>query len=531
MKKRLIALVLAMVTVLSLLAGCGGGASSTAAPAPASGASGSTAAPAEVGGNVPATSTKDTLIVAVPDAPIHLDPQIQASIASYRVTTQIFDRLLSLDNEMNMVPGLAESWDVVDETTTRFHLRDDVTFHDGEHMTAEDVKYSLERCIASDGVNYNYLIISEMNIIDDYTIDIVTKEPFNALLYRLTLDAASIVSKKSAEELGDGFNDAPVGAGPYKFVSWDLAGDVVLEAWPEYYKGEAPVKTVIFRAIPEALNRTIGLETGEVDLAYDLAITDLENVRANDALKVEEVVSNTVWYLGFNTKMETLSDAKVRQAIAYAVNPQDVIDIVFSGEATLPGNTMLVPHIFGSAAPAEQYNQDFDKAKALLAEAGYPGGFSTTLWCADSQVMRDIAVVLQDHLRQIGITVEVKSMEQGTYYDETGKGNQDLFILSKTSIDPDSMLRAMYHSDAFGLSGNRSFWATDEVDKLIDDASTTTDSAEAEKLYAQVQEIVAGELPLYPLAIEHLYCGMQANVEGFGVYPGKSHFIYGTYFT
>lgn len=429
-----------------------------------------------------------------------------------------------------MVPGLAESWEVLDETTTRFNLLDDVTFHDGEHMTAEDVKYSLERCIASDGVNYNYLIISEINIIDDYTIDIVTSEPFNALLYRLTLDAASILSKKSAEELGDGFNDAPVGAGPYKFVSWDLAGDVVLEAFPDYYKGEAPVKNLIFRPIPEALNRTIGLETGEIDLAYDLAITDLENVRANDALKVEEVVSNTVWYVGFNTQKDILNDAKVRQAIAYAINPQDVIDIVFSGEATLPNNTMLVPHIFGSAAPAEQYTQDFDKAKALLAEAGYPDGFSTTLWCADSQVMRDIAVVLQDHLRQIGITAEVKSMEQGTYYDETGKGNQDLFILSKTSIDPDSMLRAMYHTDAFGLSGNRSFWSTPEVDEKIDLASTTTDSAESEQLYKEVQEIVAEEMPLYPLAIEHLYCGMQSNVEGFGVYPGKSHFIYGTYF-
>lgn len=528
MKKRWTALALTLVLTLGLLAGCGGQSGSSSAAAPA--ASGSTAAPGSSAGS-PATSTKDTLIVAVPDAPSYMDPQIQASIATYRVTTQIFDRLVSLDNDMNLVPGLAESWEVEDETTTVFHLRDDVTFHNGEHMTAEDVKFSLERCIASDGVNYNYLIIESMEIIDDYTLKIKTKEPFNALLYRLTLDAASILSKKAAEEMGDKFNENPVGAGPYMFKSWDLAGDVVLEAFPDYYKGEAPVKTLIFRQIPEALNRSIGLETGEVDLAYDLVITDLETLRQNEKLKVEEVVSNTVWYLGFNCEKPAISEEKVRQAIAYAVNPQDVIDLAFSGVATLPNNSMLVPHIFGSAPPKEQYSQDIEKAKALLAEAGFPDGFSTTLWCSDSQIMRDIAVVIQDQLRQIGVTAEIKATEQGSYYNVTGEGQQDLFILSKTSIDPDSMLRAMYHTEAFGPSGNRSFWATPEVDAMLDEASTTTDQARSEELYAEVQEAVAQAVPLYPLAIEHLNAGMQANVDGFGLYPGKSHYIYGTYFS
>lgn len=229
---------------------------------------------------------KDTLIVGVPDAPVYMDPQIQASVASYRVTTQIFDRLVALDSNMKLVPALAESWEVENETTTVFHLRKGVKFHNGEEMKAEDVKYSLERTIASAGVNYNYLIISDIVIVDDYTVKIVTSKPFNALLYRLTLDAAAILSKKAATS-GQDFNAHPVGAGPYKFVSWELGGDVVLEAFPDYYRGEPKVKTLIFRQIPEALNRSVGLETGEIDLAYDLAITDLDKVKGNKNLALQ----------------------------------------------------------------------------------------------------------------------------------------------------------------------------------------------------------------------------------------------------
>ena len=359
-----------------------------------------------------------TLIVAVPDAPSYMDPQVQASIGTYRVTTQIFDRLVSMDTEMNLVPGLAESWDVEDEKTTVFHLRKGVKFHNGEEMTSEDVKYSLERCIASSGVNYNYLIIDNIEIIDNYTIKIITKEPFNALLYRLTLDAASIVSKKAATS-SEEFNKHPVGAGPFKFVSWEMGGDVVLEANEDYYKGAPKIKKLIFRQIPEALNRAIGLETAEIDLVYDLVITDLDMLMENEMITVETVPSTTVWYLGFNVQKEPLDNVLVRQAVAYGLNTQDVIDIVYNGVASPAHNTMLPPRLFGYAPDTVEYPYSIEKAKEVLAEAGYPDGFVTTLWCSDSQVMRDIAVVVQEQLRVIGISAEIKTVEAGNYYAMT----------------------------------------------------------------------------------------------------------------
>ena len=480
------------------------------------------------GGDISSESGDESLIVALPEPPTYMDPQIQASTVTYRVTTQVFDRLVHLDYDMNIVPALAESWEVEDEKTTVFHLRKGVKFHDGEEMTSEDVKYSLERCIESNGVNYNYLIISDIIIEDDYTIKIVTKEPFNALLYRLALDAASIVSKKAATS-GDDFNANPVGAGPYKFVSWDLGGDVVLEAFPDYYKGEPKVKKLVFRAVPEAINRTIGLEANEVQMAYDLAVTDLDKIKSNDKLSLKEATSTTVWYLGFNTEKENLDNKMVRQAIAHAINMEDFIKIVFNDVATPAKNTMLVPMLFGYSDNVKQYNYDLSKSKELLEEAGHPNGFDTTLWVADNQIQKDASVVIQDQLRQVGININIKTMDQGNFYSATGKGEHDLFFLSKTSVDPDSMLRAMYHTEAFGLSGNRSFWATEEVDSMLDKASTTTDENESKELYKNIQDIVAEELPILPIAIEHINVGINSEVKGFELFPGKSHYIYETY--
>lgn len=325
MKKRVFALFTAMFLLCGMLAGCG--------------PTGSSSTTSDGAGD---TGTKDTLIVAIPESPTYMDPMVQASIGTYRVTTQMFDRLVMMDTDMNLVPALAESWEVIDDTTTVFHLRQGVKFHNGEEMTSEDVKYSLERCIANPGVNYNYLIIDSITCDDDYTVTIKTSAPFNALLYRLSLDAASIICK-SADTSAEEFNKNPVGTGPFKFVSWELGGDVVLEAFEDYWGGAPAVKRIIFRTIPEALNRTIGLETGEVDLAYDLGITDLESLEGNESITTLTSPSTTVWYVGMNVQKAPFDNEKVRQAIAYTLDPQGYIDLVFGGEATPANYTMLPP--------------------------------------------------------------------------------------------------------------------------------------------------------------------------------------------
>ena len=424
MKKRVFALFTAMFLLCGMLAGCGPtGSSSTTTDGSDDGA-------------------KDTLIVAIPESPTYMDPMVQASIGTYRVTTQMFDRLVMMDNDMNLVPGLAESWEVIDDTTTVFHLRQGVKFHNGEEMTSEDVKYSLERCIANPGVNYNYLIIESITCDDDYTVTIKTSAPFNALLYRLSLDAASIICK-SADTSAEEFNKNPVGTGPFKFVSWELGGDVVLEAFEDYWGGAPAVKRVIFRTIPEALNRTIGLETGEVDLAYDLGITDLESLADNASVTTLTSPSTTVWYVGMNVQKAPFDNEKVRQAVAYALDPQGYIDLVFSGEATPANYTMLPPSVDGYVSDCSDYSCNVEKAKELLALLIDRQGLSMTngeieafLWeeLHSPQYLQTLFYSLRKTLRGIGFEDLLIRTRNHTSID-VSKLHCDLYEFLKGSAD------------------------------------------------------------------------------------------------
>lgn len=471
---------------------------------------------------------RSSIVVAVPEPPVYLDPHIQTSTATYRVTTQIFDRLTFMDEKLQIQPMLAESWDIIDDRTTQFHLRSGVKFHNGEPLTAEDVKFSLERCMASDGVNYNYKIIESVDVVDDLTVVVKTKTPFNAMTTRLSLDAASIVSKKAVEEYGDDFNTHPVGTGPFKLSSWSIGGDCVLVANEDYWAGASPIKTLTFRTIPEAINRTIGLETGEVDIAYDIDAVDKETIEGNEGLKLLSSPSCRVVYLGSCVNNEILSDVNVRKAIAYAVNKQDFVDIVFGGDADIAHNTMLCDMLFGYAPDTVSYDTDLDKAKELLAQAGYPDGFDITLTVMDTQEYQTAAVVIQAQLKEIGINVTVESMDNASFLQYVAEGNQALFLYEKVASDTDSMLRTQYHTDSLGLGGNRHFWTDPRVDEMLDQASSSLDDEERKELYTEIQTIAADQVPLYPLAIPYLYIGTQADIQGLKVHPTNSHIIYGT---
>lgn len=471
---------------------------------------------------------RDTVVVAVPEPPVYLDPHIQTSTATFRVTTQMYDRLTQMNENLQIVPMLAESWDVIDEYTTEFHLRPNVKFHNGETMTAEDVKFSLERCMASDGVNYNYKIIESVDIIDDLTVTVKTKTPFNAMPTRLSLDAASIVSKKAVEEYGDDFNTHPVGTGPFKLSSWSIGGDCVLTANEEYWAGASPIKTLTFRTIPEAINRTIGLETGEVDIAYDIDAIDKATIEENEKLNLLSSPSCRLVYLGCCVKNEILSDVRVRKALAYAVNKQDFIDIVFGGDADMARNTMLCEMLFGYKPDTVSYDTDLEKAKALLQEAGYPNGFEITLTVMDTQEYQTAAVVIQSQLKEIGVNVTVESMDNASFLQYVAEGKQALFLYEKVASDTDSMLRTQYSTESLGLGGNRHYWTDPKVDEMLNKASSSLDDTERQNLYTEIQTIVADEVPLYPVAIPYLYIGTQADVTGLNVHPTNCHSIYGT---
>ena len=502
MKKRVFALFTAMFLLCGMLAGCGPtGSSSTTTDGSDDGA-------------------KDTLIVAIPESPTYMDPMVQASIGTYRVTTQMFDRLVMMDNDMNLVPGLAESWEVIDDTTTVFHLRQGVKFHNGEEMTSEDVKYSLERCIANPGVNYNYLIIESITCDDDYTVTIKTSAPFNALLYRLSLDAASIICK-SADTSAEEFNKNPVGTGPFKFVSWELGGDVVLEAFEDYWGGAPAVKRVIFRTIPEALNRTIGLETGEVDLAYDLGITDLESLADNASVTTLTSPSTTVCYVGMNVQKAPFDNEKVRQAVAYALDPQGYIDLVFSGEATPANYTMLPPSVDGYVSDCSDYSCNVEKAKELLAEAGYPDGFTTTFVCPTSGSGNMFPQIMNEYIQkcaeEVGIHIELDMSESERVWDVMKVGFKDEYAdVGALNTSFYTMFPNVFQKFAgTGGSFNTGKYSNPEYDACIEAAYAATDEAESTQQFIEAEKIFTEELPWVIVCNDRNLRVLAPNVQNF----------------
>lgn len=280
--RRKIYLVLATLLSLFLFVSCGGSKEETAA------------------------KEKDTIIIANGADAKSLDPHATNDAPTSRVTVQIYDRLVEQDDNMDIVPSLAESWEQPDGKTTIFHLRKGVKFHNGEEVKASDVKFSLDRMKASPQVSHIIGTVDNIEVVDDYTVKITTSEPFGALLNHLTHPTAAILNEKAVKELGDSYGQNPVGTGPYKFVSWQSGDKIVLEANPDYFLGATPIKNAIFRPVTEASNRTIGIETGEIDIAFDIEGLDREKLKTDDSIVYLEEPSFGIDYIGFNTRKAPL---------------------------------------------------------------------------------------------------------------------------------------------------------------------------------------------------------------------------------
>lgn len=463
---------------------------------------------------------KDTLIVAQGADARTLDPQKAIDTPSVRVYQQLYNQLIKKDEKMQIIPDLAEKWDIVDLKTTIFHLRKGIKFHNGEILTAEDVKFTLDRMKEQPTVSFLIDEIEKTEILDENTVKVVTKRGFGPLLNHLSHPGASILNKKAVLEKGDSYGQHPIGTGPYEFVEWQSGDRVTLKAFKDYYQGEAKIKNIIMRSIPEGTNRTIALETGEVDIVYDVEPVDIDKIKENKKLKflMEPSLGNS--YLGINTTKKPFNDIRVRQAMAYAINVKDIIEVAYKNTAT-PANSPIGAKIPGYNKDAKQYEFDKEKAKQLLSEAGYPNGFKTSIWVNDNIIRKDIATILQDQFNSIGIEVSIETLEWGAYIDRTARGEHDMFILGWVTVtgDGDYGLYPLFHTSAHGRPGNRAFYSNTKVDKLLDLARTSIDQDERNKAYQEVQKIVQEEVPIITMVNTDQNVGMQNYISNFVLHP------------
>ena len=479
------------------------------------------------GADAGASTGKDTLVIAQGADAKSLDPHASNDNPSSRIRVQIYDRLMDLDDNGVPQPMLAESWERPDDKTIIFHLRKGVKFHNGDEMKASDVKFSLERALASPEVSHILAGINGVEVIDDYTVKVTTEKPMAAILNNLSHITIAILSERATKEAGDKFGQNPVGSGPYKFVSWQSGDRVTLEAFPEYWQGEAPVKNVVYRNIVEETNRTIGLETGELDIIYDIQGLDKNKLRDDERFVLIEGPQVSMTYLGFNMKKAPYDNPKVREAISYAIDQKPIIDTVFLG-AGEAGNSIIGPNVWGYY-DVEKYTQDIEKAKALLAEAGFPDGFKAKIWVNDNPVRRDTAVILQDQLKQIGIDLTIETVEWGAFLDGTARGDHEMFLLGWGTVtrDPDYGIYELVSTSTMGSAGNRSFYSNPTVDKLLEEGRTELDPEKRKAIYKEIQEIIRKDIPMYMIIYPLQNVVTQKNIKNFKLDPANSHKIYG----
>jgi peptide/nickel transport system substrate-binding protein len=467
----------------------------------------------------------DDLIIAQQADPKSLDPAATNDVYSNNVNLNIYDRLFDLTPEMTIENNLAEGYQQLDMLTLQVKIKKAVKFHNGDELTAEDVKFSIERAAKAPGAMTYFGDVDHVDIVDPYTINIVTKKPFGPLFNALTNWSGSILNKKHIESAGNQAFFQPVGTGPFKFDSWKTGDRLVLRANKEYHRGAPGVETAVFRTIPEGTNRAIALETKEIDISVTLEPVDIPLVKAKDYLNLYHTSSVGLTYLGFNCEKGPTSDVRVRQAVCYAIDLPSIIENALNN-LYLPASTVMAPATMGYNDKILFPKRDVEKAKKLLEEAGYKDGLKLRVWTNGVQTRQDAAIIIQDQLKEVGIDLTIEILEWSAYLDRLGKAEHDMFILGTPgSTDPDGILYPLFNSANKGTAGNYSFYNNSKVDELLNKGRETVDQAERLKYYLEAQEIIVFERPMLPLGLPPILVGTQDYIEGFYAYPIFVHFF------
>lgn len=471
-----------------------------------------------------------TINVAIGADPVTFDIHRTNDQPTSQVSRQIYDTLVVQTEELELVPGLAESWEQTDDVTWVFNLREGVKWHNGDPFTAHDVVWTYDRSINLPSTTSYLLgdIVNDITALDDHTLQLTLDYPYAPLLNNLAHSALGIMNEAAVTAAGDDYGTAVVvGTGPFKFESWTTADRLTLSRNDNWWGGEVKPAEVVFRPIPDNTVRAIELETGGVDIAYVLAPSDARRVEGMPYLHLSAVETLSTAYIGFNFQKEPFDNPLVRQAINHAIDVDLIAETVYTGQA-VRANSPISSRVFGANTELEPYEYNQELSKELLAEAGYPDGFSTTLWTNDNPLRVQIAEIVQAELLNVGINLEVEVVEWGTYLDETAAGLHDMFILGWVSVtgDADYGLYALFHSSQFGDPGNRTFYANDRVDELLDAGRRAVDPAEREAIYFEAQEIIREDAPWLFLIVTTEEHGVHNDVTGFVPHPAGHHRLY-----
>ena len=437
---------------------------------------------------------ENTLVAATIDMPVNMDPAFAELYASMQVYQHIFAKVVEIDVDYTIHPNIAQSWTQDSETAWTFELVRDATFHNGDGVTAHDVKYSIDRVLDPEVGASNAVFIApitSVEVVDDYTVRIHVEEGWGGLLPALAA-VGDVVSQRAIEEADPRLE--PVGAGPYRFVDW-VQGDHVLLARHEGYHRDAPYfDCVEMRAVSEDVVRQTGLVTGEYDWIEQVPLQRAEALKDDPSIGFHEGGPYLPDIVLFNNSRAPFDDVRVRQAVAWALDRQTIADIVFFGQAVPATEAIsdLSPMFTGIDPYAD--GPDLERARALIEEAGATG--ARVVFAGQPQVATAFRTgqLMQEQLRQIGLEVEIVSYEPAQWFEALFTGNFDFTITFwSATIDPEHAYYPLLHSAS---PWNFARFGSDTVDEALETFRYTSDPEARQEAYRRVIEAVADEVPM-----------------------------------
>jgi peptide/nickel transport system substrate-binding protein len=455
-----------------------------------------------------------TITVVQGPEPVSLDPTIDINKTSINVQYTMFDPLVNNTPDNEIIPWLATSWDPVEPTRWRFNLRPGVTFHNGEPFNAESVAFSIDAYNNSQGEGSKLFgFIKDVEVVDELTVDIITEAP-NPIVPRTMAFLMALPPKYYAEQGPEAFTLTPVGTGPFVFDEWQTGVQIKVTANPDYWRGAPRLDEVVFKPAPEASTRVALLETGEADIIANVPPELADQLATKSGVSVAQTPSLRMIFVEFNPFEPPFDDVRVRQAFNHAIDKDSLINDVLGGYATRITGVVLPGWLGYDPDALTNYEYDPDKARQLLADAGYTDGLEVDFWFPIGRYLKDkeVAEAIAGQLQEVGVTSNMEGSDIGTLvqriHTQTLPG-MHFFSMAPLIMDPDYLYRTHFYSEGLNQYG----W-TERTDADIAAAVSTVDEAERAQIYSELDQYLTNEhVPWIYMYQQNLIYGVNDDLE------------------
>lgn len=453
------------------------------------------------------SNSKDTVVIGLISEPNSLVPGLMTDNYTEAIKGQMFDQLLQKSETGEYSGYLAESWEVSEDLKeVKLFLKKGIKFHNGYDFTAEDVVFSMDFMANSVAGDYRNLMPNYIGAeaLDDHTVVIHYSKPYGPILNNISDDRLGILSKRYMEEVGEeGYNNKPVGTGPYKFVERVIGDKVVLERNEDWWNGKAGIKNIVYKIITDSDTLALALESGSIDASHCVSLSDKARLSNAANLNWYQRDGLNTCFLIFNTKGEIMSNIKLRKAIAHAINKQDILTGAFENEG-LVINNMIAPNSIGYPGETPFYEYDIDKAKQLFAEAGYPNGLKMIVETHSKTTYQKPFEVFQAQMVDLGLDLQLNVVESKVYWERMAARDFEIAIVtfSIPSDDADSAVYNFYSNDG---SFTYAQIMNDDLHKAVSEARETNDLQKRIELYKEASDIVYEGAYIIPLCLLPAY--------------------------